>query len=86
MCIRDRVQTVHRGVKRRSLPRPRRPRNQNDPIWTADELVEDLVVLLRESKLPNADLDVVFVEQAEDARLTVIGRDDRNSEIELFLA
>ena len=43
-------------------------------------------VFLRQAELPDADLDVVLVEQPHDARLAVVGRQHADAEVELLVA
>ena len=79
------VQLVERCIERRGLAASRRPGDQEDPVRPLDELVEAPVVFLAETKVANADLDVVFVQKTHDHRLAMIGGQNTDTDIQVLL-
>ena len=56
------IEAADHGVKRGGLSRAGGAGHEEDPIGAFDQTIERLKVLFRQAKLPDADLDIVFVE------------------------
>ena len=48
--------------------------------------MELFVCFITEAKLSNTNLDVVFIQEAEHTRLTLVGRDDADAKVQFFFA
>ena len=60
--------------------------HQNDPIRATNQPVEVSEVTFGEPELADTDFDVVFVQQSHHTGLAMVGGDNANSQIELFVA
>ena len=78
------VELVERGVERGRLARARRTGDEDDAVGAANQVFELPEIVFGEPQLPDADLDVVFVEDPHHDRLAVVGGQDADAEIVVF--
>ena len=73
------VQCVECRVKRRGLARTGRTCDQKDTIRPLNETREVLEVAVAETELLDPHADVVAIQEPHNARLSVVGRNDRDA-------
>ena len=78
------VELVERGVERGRLARTRGTGDEDDAVGAANQVFELPEIVFGEPQLPDADLDVVFVEDPHHDRLAVVGGQDADAEIVVF--
>ena len=80
------VQSVQGSVEGGGFPRSGRSGHEENTIRTLNEAGEVLEVAIAEAELLDPDLDVVFIEKSHNGGLSVVGRDDRDTQVEFFFA
>ena len=78
------IQVVHRGVQRGGFAAAGRARHEKNPVRTPYDRLKTLIIVVAETELPNAYLDIFFVQNPHHDGLAVRRRQDAYPHIDLF--
>src|SRR5438874_138023 len=76
--------STKRVIERRRLARASRSRDQEDAIGALDDLLEALVIVLGKAQVFDGHLNTSTIQDAHDARLTVVGGQQTYTQVEML--
>src|SRR5262249_2203498 len=78
------IQFVQSGIERRCLPQPGWSRYQHDSVWSLDDALESLIIVVGKPEIPNVYLNTASVKNAHNGGLAVVGGQHADAQVVMF--